>query len=298
MIQKTDNSYHQNESGYMELRCGESVVLFDAEDYPAIVKRQWTVGTHGYVVSGAGQEQILMHRLIAKADTGELVDHVNLSKLDNRRRNLRKCSVSENSYNKPAQNNNKCGYRGVCQNETGRWMAQIVNGKRAIYLGIYDTAEAAANAYDSAAAIIAGAFAWRNLPEMPLRENIFDELQSIRRPRWLTEEEVDMVKNWRGKGMTVKEIALAFDRSADSIRRVLNNKTYRKRQRPGRPIVKKDHVRKRHPRWLPLPKVQEALDLIAGGYPNTDIAWAVGCSQTTVQRLRAGQTYRDERSRQ
>lgn len=291
MTQKSDNSYYHNESGHMELRCGNSVILFDAEDFPLIMEKQWTVGNHGYAVSGAGKGQVLMHRLLSNVNTDEVVDHINMNKLDNRRLNLRKCSKSENGYNKPAQNNNKCGYRGVCKAENGRWQAQIVKEGHAIYLGNYDTAEDAANAYDSAAAHLAGEFAWRNLPEKPLRENIFYELEGIRRSKWLTEDEIERIRLWYGEGTTMKEIASALGRSVDSVRRVLRNTTYRSRQRPSRPIVKKEPTRKHHPRWLPLSKVYEIMDLLAGGYSVVDIAWAVGCSRTTVQRLKAKQTY-------
>ena len=60
-----------------------------------------------------GGKMISMHREIAGARDGEDVDHRNRDSLDNRRRNLRKCTKSQNGANRPAQRDNSSGYKGV-----------------------------------------------------------------------------------------------------------------------------------------------------------------------------------------
>jgi len=50
---------------------------------------------------------------------------------------------------------NETGYRGVCRNKQ-KWAARIVYNHRCIFLGIFDTPEQAAQAYNSAALKIYG----------------------------------------------------------------------------------------------------------------------------------------------
>ena len=226
-----------------------------------------------------------MHRLFTPTTVENVVDHINRKKLDNRRGNLRICSAQENSANKPAQENNVCGYRGVCQNIDKRWIAQINKDGQATFLGSYNTAEEAANAYDSAAAVLYGEYAWRNIPGMPLRTNIFAELESIRRSKWLTDDEIALIWSMRDAGRTTRDIAAAIGRSKDTVYHVLRQKTYQNdRHRPSRATKPRKAVRKHHSRWLPGEKAQDIYDFLKAGYPNVDVAWAVGCSISTVQR--------------
>jgi len=50
---------------------------------------------------------------------------------------------------------NKTGYRGVCRHGS-KWAARIVYDQRCVFLGIFDTPEQAAQAYNSAALKIYG----------------------------------------------------------------------------------------------------------------------------------------------
>ena len=105
-----------------------------------------------------------MHRVIMARIAGrelgrhELVDHINGDRLDNRRANLRLVTNHENGHNRADLNrNNTTGYRGVypCTNSR-KWMAVITVNRQRRYLGVYPTAEAAALAYDQAAAALVG----------------------------------------------------------------------------------------------------------------------------------------------
>lgn len=141
--------------------------LIDAPDYLFYVAgRRWHAiparDTH-YVQSG-DDTSLLLHRLVMKAPAGVLVDHINRDGLDNRRVNLRLCNQSQNKANRPAPRNNTSGYKGVHATRSGRWAARITIDYRAIHLGTFDDAWAAAEAYNAAALAAWGAFALLNTP--------------------------------------------------------------------------------------------------------------------------------------
>ncbi len=107
MTNSTINIYKKISDTEMVLYCGNTLVVFDAEDYPLVRTRQWSVGSHGYVTSGSSKNQVLMHRLVMNADDNHVIDHINRVKVDNRKCNLRLCTCGDNARNKPAQTNNK-----------------------------------------------------------------------------------------------------------------------------------------------------------------------------------------------
>jgi hypothetical protein len=81
---------------------------------------------------------------------GRIVDHINVDKDDNRIENLRLATKSQNAANAKAQSRIKSGLKGAYRN--GRnYSAKIKVSGRSIYLGQFDTAEAAHAAYISAA---------------------------------------------------------------------------------------------------------------------------------------------------
>ncbi len=108
-----------------------------------------------------------MHRTILDAKKGESVDHCNDIGLDNQRHNLRRCTHKQNIQNRRRNRNNKCGYKGVCLDRTGKkWQASIGSpsqGNRK-HLGRFSCLIEAAKAYDEAAIERYGEFARLNFP--------------------------------------------------------------------------------------------------------------------------------------
>jgi hypothetical protein len=95
-----------------------------------------------------------------------LVDHVNGDGLDNRRANLRPATVSQNGANVGLRAHNTSGFKGVTWHaQRGRWQARIGCGGDRKHLGLYDSPEDAARAYDCAALAAFGEFARLNFPE-------------------------------------------------------------------------------------------------------------------------------------
>lgn len=160
---------------YIALTQGQ-FTLVDAGDYDWLNQwlwcARWNKGTKSfYAVRNApapARETILMHRQIAgliKGD-GREADHWNHNTLDNRRINIRDCSVAQNRRNVSKHNDNKSGYKGVYfYPPTSKWAAMIhVDGKNR-YLGYFSEALLAARAYDEAARKNFGEFAMLNFPQ-------------------------------------------------------------------------------------------------------------------------------------
>lgn len=97
------------------------------------------------------------HRLAWFYVNGELptlqIDHINQIKTDNRITNLRAVTPAGNIQNRFKNKNITSGYKGVSRHECGNWAAEITFNSKKRYLGLYPTAEAAYDAYQSAAAV-------------------------------------------------------------------------------------------------------------------------------------------------
>lgn len=147
-------------------------IILDDEDKELFRSYKWYVikNRKNYYVrannGGYGQGTIDLHHLIMCKREGEIIDHVNGNGLDNRKINLRKCTHAQNSRNrrKPEKNYENT-YKGVEKVSDSSWRARITfEGKRHM-LGLYDSEEAAAKAYDESAVKLHGEFARLNFPK-------------------------------------------------------------------------------------------------------------------------------------
>jgi hypothetical protein len=106
-----------------------------------------------------------MHRIIMNPLDGLTVDHINNNKLDNRRCNLRICSISENARNRGAQSDNTSGYKGVTKGYKNKWVAQIKLHVKSYRYDGFNSKEDAAREYDRLAISMHGEFAHLNFPK-------------------------------------------------------------------------------------------------------------------------------------
>lgn len=94
---------------------------------------------------------ILMHRFIMQTPNDMQTDHRDGNGLNNQRKNLRVCTVSQNQMNRGIQSNSTSGLKGVSYTKQNKkWKAQILINKKHIYLGYFDTKELAYQAYVTA----------------------------------------------------------------------------------------------------------------------------------------------------
>lgn len=92
-----------------------------------------------------------IHRVVIGAKEGEIVDHINGNKLDNRRSNLRICTPQENAYNSSIRKNNRTGVRGVYwDSNRKKWAVQITANKKTICVGRFEDFNEACAAREAA----------------------------------------------------------------------------------------------------------------------------------------------------
>lgn len=106
----------------------------------------------GYRAIVVGAKTYLAHRLAWMYVYGKWpdneIDHINRDRSDNRICNLRSATRHENSYNVPKLIKNKSGYKGVSKHPLcGKFVAQTTINNKKQYIGLFETAEEASEAY-------------------------------------------------------------------------------------------------------------------------------------------------------
>lgn len=103
------------------------------------------------------------HSLAFLYVTGEYlkyIDHENGDGVDNRFSNLRPCNASQNVANSRLRLNNRSGAKGVHWDPSRKkWLAQIMVGRRHVFLGRFDELVRASAVYADAAEKHFGEFA-------------------------------------------------------------------------------------------------------------------------------------------
>jgi hypothetical protein len=93
-------------------------------------------------LNGKLKSAILLHRFILNAKKGEIVDHINMNPLDNRRENLRIVTKSQNMQNRKKQSNNTSGHKGVSWSKKDKkWRATIRSENGWKFLGNFEKIE-------------------------------------------------------------------------------------------------------------------------------------------------------------
>ena len=165
---------------FIPLTRGQNAIV-DASDFDWLSKRSWyaywcpktrsfIAGRVGRTTRGEKHSTINMAREILGLRPGNPLnaDHKNHNTLDNRRENLRKCRVGQNTRNRRKHTLTSGGkFKGIYwRRERGYWIAQIQiqkQGKRkTVHIGRFFDAVAAAKAYDEAAKRLHGEFASLN----------------------------------------------------------------------------------------------------------------------------------------
>lgn len=102
-------------------------------------------------------------RYLLNASKKAIVDHINGNPLDNRKCNLRIVSNSINIQNTGPSIDNPLNLKGVSLHKsTGKYRARIYVNYKEIHLGLFDSPEKAAKAYNLAAIKFFGKMSWQN----------------------------------------------------------------------------------------------------------------------------------------
>lgn len=123
---------------YVAIIANEKHILIDKEDYNTVKDVCWCVDSNGYVSGRLNGKKVLLHRIITKCDNEHCVDHIDHDPLNNRKTNLRICTIADNCKNKKTLSNNTSGVNGVCWVKSRkRWMAYIMIGGKNHTIGLY-----------------------------------------------------------------------------------------------------------------------------------------------------------------
>lgn len=105
-----------------------ATTIIDAEDVSKIRYTKWKLSSSGYIMNTPKFKGSNKHLSRVILDTNEFVDHINHNPLDNRKKNLRVVTKSQNQMN--------ANYKGV-QHLGGKWYARIKIHQKTIPLGGY-----------------------------------------------------------------------------------------------------------------------------------------------------------------
>lgn len=151
------------------------IILVDDEDFDDLNQYTWCLNNAGYAFRAKhiynsfkkySSEGIFMHRLLLNIHhwtkyTKIVVDHINGNILDNRKSNLRSCSIKENvRYKQKLMKTNNSGFMGVSKSvsKSKPWRARIKYNGKEIHLGCFIKKEEAGKAYKLASEKYFGVF--------------------------------------------------------------------------------------------------------------------------------------------
>ena len=141
--------------------------LIDNDMFGYLNQWKWYAHKSGFTYYAERHEEnrktIIMHRVIMKAKKGQISDHRNCDGLDNRRKNLRFATRSQNGQNQRINIKGSSKYKGVSWHKRDQiWRAKIKLHGRFIHLGNYHNETVAACVYDQMAIKLFGEFARLN----------------------------------------------------------------------------------------------------------------------------------------
>lgn len=158
---KYNDYYIENNIVHVKFSNCNEEFLCDVEDWERVKSICWYKNNTGYARGLINNKSILFHDHILNIEPGfEIeVDHISGNRLDNRKCNLRLCSMKENAYNKGLYSNNTSGVSGVSWHKTYRkWSAYIQKNNKNTLLGHFDTFEEAVEARHTAERQIFGEY--------------------------------------------------------------------------------------------------------------------------------------------
>jgi len=148
--------------------------LISLEDLGRVIRNRWYVKKNNYVMI-TKKDSISLHRFIMNCPKGMVVDHINGNPLDNRRENLRICTMVENNQNITKFNGL---FRGVIETKWG-YRISFIKNKKNIDFGFYkDRNEAIAIAKYALKYIFPNSYLVKDINQSDIPQWIKDKVDS------------------------------------------------------------------------------------------------------------------------
>lgn len=141
-------------------------IIIDTEDLKYIKNYTWFTEYRGYIMGRVGDKVVYLHRFIMSKYINidnYVIDHKNHKKNNNKKHNLRVCTISENEFNSSLSSNNTSGYTGVYYNDKDdMWCANIQANHKRIHLGSFTTLQEAVEIRKEYEDKLFGEYAYKN----------------------------------------------------------------------------------------------------------------------------------------
>ena len=121
-------------------------ITVDDNDYDYLSQFSWSYSEKAGARTTPNGE-ILMHRMIMKAKKGQIIDHINRSRKDNRKSNLRFSNPSSNGSNCKRRTDSTYGTGVSFDKRRNKFFAQIWVNKQKRFLGYFPNAMQARKKY-------------------------------------------------------------------------------------------------------------------------------------------------------
>lgn len=140
--------------------------IIDNIDYELVKNYKWykiKKRNTWYARTCIQKKCVYIHRLIMNHPEGMMIDHLDGNALNNRRNNLRICTVGQNNRNTRKRKGGTSKYKGVswCK-EKMKWVAHIKVNYKSKNMGCFNNEIEAAEAYNKAALLHFGDYAYIN----------------------------------------------------------------------------------------------------------------------------------------
>lgn len=150
----------------------KNFTLVDDEFYHALITHKWhchnvkrkTYYARRSVMKNGVIKTIYMHHIILPPKDGYEIDHKNGNGLDNRRKNLRFVTRSQNHANIGKTLGRSSKFKGVYKDKRiNKWVSRIKVNQKNIYLGSFKNEKDAARVYNKYAVKFFGDFSKLNV---------------------------------------------------------------------------------------------------------------------------------------
>lgn len=146
--------------------------IVDADDYDRLAKYKWYWQQEGNTFyafrrRGRRRKRVRMHRQVLNVPRGMIVDHIDGNGLNNRKSNLRLCTIAQNACNRRPTIKRLSIYKGISWHKRNKkWDVRICKSGKKTFLGCFENQTEAALAYDRNAERLFGEFAYLNFPQL------------------------------------------------------------------------------------------------------------------------------------